>query len=71
MRRLGVLVGIVLAGGVLAANATAAPAVDHVHLRPVSTSVDHAPFCDVPDAPQLTAGPGATAVTFTLLPPGC
>ena len=71
MRRLGVLVSIALAGGVLAASATAAPAADHVHLRPVSTSADHAPFCDVPDAPAAVTGPGATVVTFTLLPPGC
>lgn len=71
MRRLGVMVGIVLAGGVLAANATASPMVDHVHLRPAATSVDHAPFCDVPDAPALVGGPGVTVITFTLLPPGC
>ena len=71
MRRLGVLVGTILAGGVLAATATASPSVDHVHLRPVSTSADHAPFCDVPDAPAVAATAGGTAVTFTLLPPGC
>lgn len=71
MRRVGVLVGVVLAGGVLAATATATPAVDHVHLRAVSTSADHAPFCDVPDAPPVVSGPGSTAITFTLLPPGC
>ena len=71
MRRLGVLVGFVLAGGVWAATATAAPTVDHVQLSPAATSVDHAPFCDMPDAPVLASGPGATAVTFTILPRGC
>ena len=63
--------GIVLAGGVLAATATATPSMDQVHLRPAATSVDHAPFCDVPEGPELTGGPGATVISFTLLPPGC
>ena len=74
MRRLGVLVGIALAGGVLSASATAAPTVDHVHLRPASTSLDVAWRCDVPDAPDAPAaasGAGAVSVTFTVLPPGC
>ena len=71
MRRLGVLVGFVLAGGVWAATATAAPMADQVHLSPAATSVDHAPFCDMPDAPALAGGPGGTAVTFTILPRGC
>lgn len=60
-----------LAGGVLVASATATPAMDHVHLQPASTSVDHAPFCDVPDAPALVSGRGGTAVSFTVLPRGC
>lgn len=71
MRRLGVLVGIVLAGSVLAASAAAAPGSSTVHLRPAATSVDHAPSCDLPDAPVLDVGPGATGVTFTILPAGC
>jgi hypothetical protein len=72
MRRIGVLVCLVLAGGVAAAGAMASPADDAVHLEPASTSVDHAPFCTVP-ASTLTATPtaGGTLVTFTLLPPGC
>ena len=56
MRRLGVLVGFVLAGGVWVATATAAPMVDRVHLSPAATSVDHVPFCDMPDAPTLASG---------------
>lgn len=71
MWRLGVVTGIVFAGGVLAANATAAPSVDHVHLRPASTSAEHVPDCDVPDVAPLAAGPGSVVVTFTVLPPGC
>lgn len=72
MRRVGVLVCFVLAGGVVAATATAAPAEDTVELRPASTSADHAPFCDVPGS-TLSASPpaGGTLVTFTLVPPGC
>ena len=57
MRRLSVLVGFVLAGGVWAATA--------------ATSVDHPPFCDMPDAPGVAAAQGGTAVTFTILPRGC
>ena len=71
MRRLGVLVGMILAGGVWAASATASPAVDHVPMRPAATSVDHEPFCDIPEAPVHDAGAGGTAITFTILPRGC
>ena len=72
LRRVGVLAGLVLAGGLWAATTTAAPMSDHVHLAPAPTSVDHAPFCTVPDAPgRVTAGPGQTLVTFTVLPAGC
>jgi hypothetical protein len=71
VRRIGVLVGIILTGALWAATAVAAPA-DVTHLSPASTSVDHAPFCDVSlVAPEVNPGPGGTAVTFTLVPPGC
>ncbi|HEX4906243.1 MAG TPA: hypothetical protein VFU93_12385 [Acidimicrobiales bacterium] len=71
MRRLGVLVGIVLAGGLLAANATAAPTAEQVHLRPASTTIDSTVRCDVPEVPPSSGGPGAVVVTFTVLPAGC
>ena len=71
MRRLSVLVGFVLAGGAWAATAAAAPNAEHVHLAPAATSVDHPPFCDMPDAPGVAAAQGGTAVTFTILPRGC
>lgn len=71
MRRIGVLAGIALAGGLWAATATAATS-DVTPLSPAPTSVDHTPFCDVPDAPAVTAaGAGATVVSFTILPRGC
>jgi hypothetical protein len=73
MRRVGVLVCLLLAGGVVAAGATAAPAnTVVVHLSPAATSIDHAPFCELPSS-TLTAAPtaGGTLVTFTLVPPGC
>jgi hypothetical protein len=74
VRRLGVLVFFVLAGGVVAAAATASPADDPTHLTPASssTSTDHAPACAVPGASPLAGVPvGGTLVTFTLVPPGC
>jgi hypothetical protein len=72
VRRVGVLVCFVLAGGVLAAAATAAPATEPTHLRPASTSTDVAPACDLPGASSLAGVPaGGTLVTFTLVPPGC
>jgi hypothetical protein len=70
-RRLGVLVVALLSGGVWAATAAAAPAAALVHLAPASTSVDRV-SCGVPAAaPAVTATPGGTAVTFTLVAPGC
>ena len=71
MRRWGVVVGIALAGGVLAANATAASTVDQVHLRPVSTTIDSTVRCDVPELPPSAGGPGGVVVTFIVLPAGC
>lgn len=73
MRRVGVLVCLVLAGGVVAAGASASAAPPAtVHLPPAATSVDHPPFCDLPTS-TLSATPaaGGTLVTFTLVPPGC
>jgi hypothetical protein len=69
----GVLVAFVLAGGgAWAAAATAAADPTVVQLAPAPTSVDHAPFCSVPDAARMSlTSPGGTAVTFTLVPPGC
>jgi hypothetical protein len=64
-------VGIVLAWGLWAATAvastgTASPA------APAPTSPDRGPVCAVPaPAPAVTAGPGSTAITFTLVAPGC
>jgi hypothetical protein len=70
-RRLGVLVVALLSGGVWAANAAAAPATEHTHLAPAPTSVDHV-SCGIPaPAPAVTVAPGGTAVTFTLVAPGC
>lgn len=73
MRRVGILVGLTLAGGLWTATATASPAEDVVPMRPAATSVDHASFCDVPapEAPAQDAGAGGIVVSFTVLAPGC
>jgi hypothetical protein len=71
MRRLGVVVAFLVTGGVWAATAAAAPASETVHLSPAPTSTDRV-VCDVPAAaPAVTVAPGGTAVTFTLVAPGC
>ena len=75
MRRIGLLVCVVLAGGIgaVAASAATGSAPDAVHLDPAATSVDHDPFCTEPGTSSLTATPtaGGTLVTFTLVAPGC
>jgi hypothetical protein len=72
VRRVGVLVCFVLAGGLVAAGATAATTSDPAHLPPAPTSTDHVASCDVPGAPMLATAPaGGTLVTFTIVPPGC
>ena len=70
MRRVGTAVGIMLCGAVWAVTANAAPAAV-AGMSPAPTSVDHPPFCDIPAAPDAVVATGATAVTFTILPPGC
>lgn len=62
---------VLVSGGVWAATAAAAPAADDGHLAPAPTSVDRL-VCAVPDAaPAVAPTPGGTAVTFTLVAPGC
>ncbi len=70
MRIVGPFVALVLAGGLWVATASATTN-DAEHLAPAATSTDHAPFCDVPDAPAVAATAGGTAVSFRLLPDGC
>ena len=75
MRRpLAAVLGLVLTVGVWTVGATATAATnDVVHMAPAPTSVDRVPGrCDVPPAPEIAnPTPGATVITFTILPRGC
>ena len=72
MRRFGLVAGIILAGGLYSATATAATR-DVTHMLPAPTSVDRsAVSCVVPPAPVIADPvPGSTVITFTILPRSC
>jgi hypothetical protein len=73
-RPLAAVLGIVLSVGVWTASATAATGGSStVPQSPAPTSVDHvAVSCAVPPPPVVeNPAPGATVLSFTILPRGC